>query len=78
MSKFCYYDHSMATSSILDAARYFVNKRFPEEADLRMCEGLLHAYRLVNEHKQNLAEQLTPPVTKEGIEEVDTIEAFGA
>lgn len=78
MSKFCYYDHSMAASHILDAARYFINKPFPAESDLRMCESLLHAYRLVNARKEELAEQFPPPVTEEDTTEADMAEAFGA
>lgn len=78
MSKFCYLDHCAATDAILSAARYFINKPFPDGADVNMCSGLLHAYRLVREQKTALAAQVTPPAPKTDTTEEVMVEAFGA
>lgn len=78
MSKFCYFDHCVATDAILSAARYFLNKPFPDGSDVNLCSGLLHAYRLVREQKTALAEQVTPQAPKTDTTAEDMVEAFGA
>ena len=78
MSKFCYYDHSSAADSLLEVAREFLNKPYPDDDDLRMCSGLVNALRIVTHHKNELATSLQAPTPLQQVVEEDTVEAFGA